>query len=75
MRWEERKSGLLNTIKAKEKAIDKRVVGWTERKMSGVLPWAVSRVAEMCTTEPFAVEHIRGGNLGAGQKVLQTYIS
>jgi len=75
MRWEERKSGLLNTIKAKEKAIDKRVVGWTERKMSGVLPCAVSRVAEMCTTEPFVVEHIRGGNLGAGQKVLQTYIS
>jgi hypothetical protein len=32
-------------------------------------------VAEMCTTEPFAVEHIRGGTLGAGQKVLQTYIS
>jgi hypothetical protein len=42
LRWEERKSGLLNAIKAKEKAIDKRVVGWTERKMNGVLPWAVS---------------------------------
>jgi hypothetical protein len=51
-------------------------MGWTERRMGRVLPWAVSRVANMYagTAEPFAVEHIRGGNLGTGQKILQTYI-
>ncbi|CZR58510.1 uncharacterized protein PAC_08402 [Phialocephala subalpina] len=75
LRWEERKSGLLNAIKAKEKVIDKRVAGWTERRLNGVLPWAVSRMAESCTTEPFVVEHIRGGTLGAGQRVVQAYIS
>jgi hypothetical protein len=73
-RWEEQKSSLINAIKSKEKEIDKRIVGWTERRMSGVLPWAISRAAEMSTSDTFAVEHIRGGNLGIRQKVLQTYI-
>jgi len=75
-RWEERKPGFLSAIKAKEKVIDSRFMGWTERRMGRVLPWAVSRVANMYadTAEPFAVEHIRGGNLGTGQKILQTYI-
>ena len=75
-RWEERKPGFLSAIKAKEKVIDSRFMGWAERRMRGVLPWAVSRVANMYAdaAEPFAVEHIRGGNLGTGQKILQTYI-
>ena len=73
-RWKERKPGLLDKIKGKEKEFDKRIVGWSEQKRSGVLPWAISRLAEKHDEEPFGVEHIRGGNLNAGQKVLQTYV-
>jgi hypothetical protein len=75
-RWESRKSGLLATIKAKEATMDKKIVGWTERRSStiSVLPWAISRIAEIKKPAPFVVEYIRGGSLNASQKVLQTYI-
>jgi len=73
-RWEVHKSGLVAEIKAKGEVYDKKIMEWTKTGRKGILPWMITRFAKMEDPAPFVVEHIRGGELHACQKVVQAYI-
>ena len=73
-RWEVHKSGVVAEIKAKREVYDKKIMELTKTRPKGILPRMIIHFAKMEDPAPFVVEHIRGGELHACQKVVQAYI-